>query len=88
MESGTSHSHFMSLPDLASRAAGGAVVWANDELFAEKENLIRPAPPEQRPVSEARLDIHPDGGLARLRLFGRLTDSGLRRVEENWSLSG
>ncbi|MBO0680748.1 allantoicase [Mycolicibacterium sp. S2-37] len=43
---------------------------------------------EQRPVTEARLDIHPDGGMARLRLFGRLTDSGLRRVEENWSLSG
>ncbi|BCI55513.1 hypothetical protein NIIDNTM18_47910 [Mycolicibacterium litorale] len=34
------HSHFLSLPDLASRVAGGAVVWANDELFAEKENLI------------------------------------------------
>lgn len=43
---------------------------------------------ERRPVTEARLDIHPDGGLARLRLFGRLTDDGLRRVEENWSLSG
>ncbi|WP_422744268.1 allantoicase [Mycobacterium sp. WMMD1722] len=43
---------------------------------------------ETRPVTEARLDIHPDGGLARLRLFGRLTDDGLRRVEENWSLSG
>lgn len=28
--------------DLASRALGGAVVAANDELFAEKENLIAP----------------------------------------------
>lgn len=43
---------------------------------------------EQRPVTEARLDVHPDGGMARLRLFGRLTEEGLRRVAENWSLSG
>ncbi len=36
---------FTTLPDLASRQLGGSVVFANDELFAEKENLIRPAPP-------------------------------------------
>lgn len=30
------------LPDLAGRTVGGAVVWANDETFAEKENLINP----------------------------------------------
>ncbi len=34
-----------SYPDLASRALGGSVVTANDELFAERENLIRPEPP-------------------------------------------
>ena len=33
---------FASLPDLASRQLGGSVVFANDELFAEKENLIKP----------------------------------------------
>ncbi|WP_067546540.1 allantoicase [Nocardia crassostreae] len=33
---------FTLLPDLAVRTLGGAVVWANDESFAEKENLIRP----------------------------------------------
>jgi allantoicase len=33
------------LPDLASRAVGGSVMWANDELFAERENLIKAAPP-------------------------------------------
>ena len=33
---------FAVLPDLASRQLGGSVVFANDELFAEKENLIRP----------------------------------------------
>ena len=36
---------FTALPDLASRRLGGSVVFANDELFAEKENLIKPAPP-------------------------------------------
>ncbi|MBY4130785.1 allantoicase [Rhodococcus fascians] len=30
------------LPDLAVRTLGGAVVWANDETFAEKENLVSP----------------------------------------------
>ncbi|MGE0216927.1 allantoicase [Mycolicibacterium sp.] len=42
---------------------------------------------EARPATEARLDIHPDGGMARLRLFGRLTDDGLRRVTEAWAAS-
>jgi allantoicase len=45
------HSHFLSLPDLAARPAGGAVLWANDDLFAEKENLIKPGPAEHRPAT-------------------------------------
>ena len=36
---------FAALPDLASRLLGGSVVAANDEFFAEKENLIKPGPP-------------------------------------------
>ena len=35
---------FAALPDLASRQLGGSVVFATDELFAEKENLIKPEP--------------------------------------------
>ena len=27
-------------PDLAGRALGGSVIYTNDELFAERENLI------------------------------------------------
>lgn len=45
------HSHFLSLPDVAARSAGGAVVWANDDLFAERENLIKPQPAEFRPAT-------------------------------------
>jgi allantoicase len=33
---------FATLPDLASRALAGSVVYANDELFAQRENLITP----------------------------------------------
>ena len=36
------------LPDLASRALGGAVVAANDESFAERENLVLPEAPAAR----------------------------------------
>jgi len=35
---------FSGLPDLAVRTLGGSVVYANDELFAERENLITAAP--------------------------------------------
>lgn len=38
------------LPDLASRALGGGVVAANDELFAQRENLIRPEAPRFDPT--------------------------------------
>ncbi len=39
------------LPDLASRRVGGGVLWANDELFAERENLIRPQEPVFQPAT-------------------------------------
>ena len=37
-------SDFRTYPDLASRQLAGSVVWANDELFAQRENLINPEP--------------------------------------------
>ena len=40
-----SENDFTSLPDLAVRSLGGSVVAANDELFAERENLIKPEAP-------------------------------------------
>src|SRR5215469_3787944 len=39
----------LALPDVASRALRGSVVAASDEFFAEKENLINPAPPSFTP---------------------------------------
>ncbi|HET9423845.1 MAG TPA: allantoicase [Gemmatimonadaceae bacterium] len=39
---------FTDLIDLASQRLGGAVIAANDEFFAEKENLLKPGRPEWR----------------------------------------
>ncbi len=39
---------YLELPDLASDRLGGAVVQANDEFFAPKENLTKPSAPEWR----------------------------------------
>jgi allantoicase len=36
---------FTKLVDLASERLGGRVLFANDEFFAPKENLLKPAPP-------------------------------------------
>jgi allantoicase len=42
---------FTWLPDLALRPLGGAVIWANDETFAEKDNLISPGPASFAPAT-------------------------------------
>src|SRR6267143_3190320 len=36
---------FHELPDLVSERLGGSVLYATDDFFAEKENLIKPAAP-------------------------------------------
>ncbi|GAA2879870.1 allantoicase [Streptosporangium fragile] len=46
---GTAGAGFTALPDLALRTLGGSVIAANDESFAERENLIRPGRPGFRP---------------------------------------
>ena len=43
---------FLDLPDLASETVGGAAIACNDEFFAEKENLLKPA---RRRVEGARV---------------------------------
>jgi allantoicase len=37
-----------------------------------------------RPATHVRLVIHPDGGVSRLRVFGRVTDEGWRRWGVGW----
>lgn len=38
----SSAASFHNLPDLAARLLGGSVIWANDEFFAARQNLISP----------------------------------------------
>ena len=42
---------FTGLPDLASRALGGTVLYANDEFFADAHNLIEPGPAVHDPAA-------------------------------------
>lgn len=58
---------FTAWPDLASRALGGAVVWANDEFFAAKENLIKAAPPVFTPATFTHRGQEYDGWETRRR---------------------
>jgi allantoicase len=39
---------------------------------------------DDRPATHVRLVIHPDGGVSRLRVFGRVTDEGWRRWGVGW----
>ncbi|MFW0787546.1 allantoicase [Gordonia sp. CPCC 206044] len=37
-----------------------------------------------RPITEARIDVYPDGGMARIRIFGTLTEDGETALVEQW----
>jgi len=39
-------------------------------------------------ASRVRLDVYPDGGLARLRIYGELTPGGLAAIERRWRETG
>lgn len=58
---------WIALPDLASRRLGGGVLWANDETFAERENLILPAEPVFQPATFGRKGQIYDGWETRRR---------------------
>ena len=40
------------------------------------------------PATHVRLNIFPDGGVARLRLYGSLTDDGLAAIRRRWDETG
>ena len=46
-----------------------------------RHRFVLPAGPE---VTEVRLDAYPDGGMARLRLWGRLSAAGRSRLGRIW----
>ncbi len=51
-------------------------------LQPDTRHRVRVAPSE--PVTAARLDVYPDGGIARLRLTGRLTEAGRAAHALRW----
>jgi allantoicase len=57
----------MTYPDLASRLLGGSVISANDEFFAERDNLINPWPPTFQPHTFGPKGQHYDGWETRRR---------------------
>lgn len=63
---------FLGWPDLASRANAGAVVWATDESFAERENLIRSSEPVFDPTEFGNKGKVYDGWETRRRRHGEI----------------
>ena len=61
---------FTRLPDLAARDVGGAVVWANDEFFGEKESLVKPEPAAFSPYTFGHKGQVVDGWETRRRRPG------------------
>jgi len=53
-------------------------------LQPDTRHRLRLEPAASRLVSHVRLEIHPDGGMARLRLFGELTGEGRARLGLAW----
>src|SRR5262249_59481544 len=53
-------------------------------LQPDTRHRLRIGQAAARLVSHVRLEIHPDGGMARLRLFGELTAEGRARLGLAW----
>ena len=58
---------FAALPDLASRALGGTVLYTNDEFYADVHSLIDPRPPVHDPAAFAARGKVYDGWETRRR---------------------
>src|SRR6187200_2832943 len=66
---------FTELIDLASAKLGGAVLYANDDFFAQKENLLKPAAPVWKEGVYTDLGKWMDGWETRRRRSPRLDET-------------
>jgi allantoicase len=80
---------FASLQTLDAGAAGGSL--ADESVWRDllpRVRLLPDAPHRFRvdggPATHVRLNVFPDGGVARLRLYGSLTDDGLAAIRQRW----
>ncbi|SDG71101.1 allantoicase [Pseudonocardia oroxyli] len=69
-------------------APARAVLRSGGRTLLESElspdTVHRVVPDDPTPVTAVRLDIHPDGGLSRVRLWGTPTAGGYRTLETRW----
>ena len=68
-----------------SAGAGGSEGWR--ELLPRvrlQPDTVHKFRVNGRPATHVRLSIYPDGGVARLRLYGSLTSDGFAALKENW----
>jgi allantoicase len=56
---------------------------ARTELLPDTAHRLRVAP--GRPFDAVRLDVFPDGGVARLRLYGSPTAEGMAAMRRRWA---
>jgi allantoicase len=77
----------------ASSLTGALSGWVDDGAWFRllpRTGLLPDTPhrfrlADTRPVTHVRLDVFPDGGIARLRLPGTLTEAGLAGVRRRWA---
>lgn len=77
---------FTRYPDLADRRLGAAVIAANDEFFAERENLIRPGPAEFDPAAYGHKGKIMDGWETRRRRGASAAAPHPAEDEHDWAL--
>lgn len=68
--------------DSAGRGAPGTPLLERTELRPDTRHRFLLA--DAAPATRVRLDIYPDGGMARLRLWGRPTESGFEALRRRW----
>lgn len=73
-------SDFLSFPDLASRTLASSVICANDEFYAEKENLINPGAPVHDKAAFGHKGKVYDGWETRRRRDGGESDFAIVRL--------
>ncbi|MGW0605183.1 allantoicase [Streptomyces sp. NPDC002640] len=77
---------FAALPDLADRRLGGAVIAANDEFFAPRENLLLPGPAVFEPETFGHKGKVMDGWETRRRRGATAADPWPADDDHDWAL--
>lgn len=70
-------------------ADGGQVeILGRTRLQPDTRHRFTTGPGSEHEIVAARLDVFPDGGMARVRLWGRLSDHGRSEMGDHWRNAG